>query len=83
MSLDQIKALVSRFADHLSEYKSGAYNETQVRHDFIDPFFEALGWDMNNKQGFSQTFRQVIRGKYEGRSMKYEIGTGRSLKAEV
>jgi len=60
MALDTVQALVSRFSDHLQEYKSTSYNETQVRHDFIDPFFEALGWDMQNRQGFSQTFRQVI-----------------------
>jgi predicted type IV restriction endonuclease len=60
MGIDTIKGLVNRFSDHLEEYKSPSYNETQVRRDFIDPFFEALGWDINNKQGFSQTFRQVI-----------------------
>jgi hypothetical protein len=62
MSSDIIQNLVSRFADHLQEYKSPSYNEAQVRHDFIDSFFEALGWDVFNKQGFSQTFRQVIDG---------------------
>ena len=60
MSLKEISELVGRFKDNLDEYRSPAYNETQVRRDFIDPFFEALGWDVFNKQGFSQTFRQVI-----------------------
>ena len=60
MSVEVIKGLVERFAEHKGEYTSGAYNETLARRDFIDPFFEALGWDVLNKQGFSQTFRQVI-----------------------
>jgi hypothetical protein len=27
---------------------------------FLDPFFTALGWDMDNKAGLSETFKQVI-----------------------
>jgi len=60
MSRDTITALVSRFAEHLEEYRSPSYSEALLRQDFLNPFFEALGWDMQNKQGFSQTFRQVI-----------------------
>ena len=60
MRLEAISELVGRFKDNLDEYRSVAYNETQVRRDFIDPFFEALGWDVFNKQGFSQAWRQVI-----------------------
>lgn len=40
--------LIERFERNLDAYKSGAYNETQVRREFIDPFFEALDWDVNN-----------------------------------
>jgi predicted type IV restriction endonuclease len=29
-------------------YKTGRYNETQLRREFIDPFFTALGWDVDN-----------------------------------
>ena len=35
--------LVERFTDNFANYKSDAYNETQVRREFIDPFFSALG----------------------------------------
>ena len=45
MGHDVIEALVARFSDHLSEYTSGQYNETQLRRDFLDPLFEALGWE--------------------------------------
>ena len=47
----QISALVERFTEQLSSYKKSEYNETLTRKDFIDPFFNALGWDMNNSQG--------------------------------
>lgn len=40
-----IHDLVERFERNYEAYKSGCYNETQVRREFIDPFFEALGCD--------------------------------------
>ena len=52
--------LVDRFERNLSAYKSGAYNETQVRREFIDPFFEALGWDINNSEGNAEAYKDVI-----------------------
>jgi hypothetical protein len=35
-------------------------NETEVRVQFVDPLFEALGWDIHNKQGYSETYKDVI-----------------------
>lgn len=56
----EVKELVERFERNLEEYKSGRYNETQLRREFLDPFFEALGWDVNNKQGHAPAYRDVI-----------------------
>lgn len=55
-----ILELVERFERHLDDYKSGAYNETQVRREFIDPFFEALGWDINNRSGHAEAYKDVV-----------------------
>jgi predicted type IV restriction endonuclease len=52
--------LVERFERNREAYRSGQYNETQVRHEFIDPFFEALGWDVNNRQGYAEAYKDVI-----------------------
>ncbi len=52
--------LVARFEQQLETYKSGAYNETQLRRDFLDPFFKALGWDMDNEAGYAEAYRDVI-----------------------
>ena len=52
--------LVERFERNYDAYKSGSYNETQVRREFIDPFFEALGWDVNNSQGYAEAYKDVI-----------------------
>jgi predicted type IV restriction endonuclease len=45
----KVKELAGRFRYNLDVYKKSTYNETQVRREFIDPFFEALGWDVGNK----------------------------------
>jgi predicted type IV restriction endonuclease len=55
-----ILELVERFERNLDAYKSGSYNETQVRREFIDPFFEALGWDVNNREGNAEAYKDVI-----------------------
>ena len=56
----KISELVERFAEQIESYKRTEYNETLTRKDFIDPFFEALGWDMNNKGGAWEAYREVI-----------------------
>ncbi|MEJ7822496.1 MAG: N-6 DNA methylase [Chitinophagaceae bacterium] len=56
----KVSELVEKFSDQISSYKKSEYNETLTRKDFIDPFFEALGWDMNNKAGAWEAYREVI-----------------------
>jgi len=55
-----IQQLVERFSEQIDSYKSGQYNETLTRRDFIDPFFKALGWDIDNSQGYAEAYREVI-----------------------
>src|ERR1041384_6530238 len=55
-----IKDLVKRFENNRESYRSGKYNETQLRREFLDPFLEALGWDVINKQGYAETYKDVI-----------------------
>ena len=45
------------------------YLEANVRMDFIDPFFEALGWDMRGKARLGKRERQVLveQGETTGR----------------
>jgi type I restriction-modification system DNA methylase subunit/predicted type IV restriction endonuclease len=56
----KIEELVQRFEEQLPSYKKADYNETLTRKDFIDPFFKALGWDMDNSQGNAEAYREVI-----------------------
>ncbi len=52
--------LVERFEGNIEAYKSGQYNETQVRREFIDPFFSELGWDVDNRQGYAEAYKDVV-----------------------
>jgi type I restriction-modification system DNA methylase subunit len=56
----EIHRLVAQFEQNLDSYKSGRYNETQLRQEFLDPFFKALGWDMDNTQGHAEAYKDVI-----------------------
>lgn len=64
MTREQAKAsvenLVERFAEHRKEYHLPEYNEQKARQDFINPFFKALGWDIDNEKGASEAYREVI-----------------------
>jgi hypothetical protein len=66
-----IAELVVNFKDHINEYKKASYNEATLRIDFLNKFFNALGWDVENKQNLSPSFREVItedRVHVEGRT---------------
>jgi len=56
----KITTLVQRFDEQKEYYKNKDYNETQTRRDFIDPFWKALGWDIDNENGYAETYREVI-----------------------
>ncbi|MEO6404777.1 MAG: DNA methyltransferase, partial [Ferruginibacter sp.] len=56
----KLSSLVERFEEQKDFYTQATYNETLTRCDLIDPFFKALGWDMDNEQGYSGSYREVI-----------------------
>jgi predicted type IV restriction endonuclease len=39
-----IAELVETFDRNIEAYRCQEYNEAQLRREFIDPFFEELGW---------------------------------------
>ncbi|HML76635.1 MAG TPA: N-6 DNA methylase, partial [Anaerohalosphaeraceae bacterium] len=55
-----IQDLIERFERNRDDYVAGRYNETQLRREFIDPFFKALGWDVDNEQGYAEAYKDVI-----------------------
>src|SRR6266699_2785204 len=56
----EIRDLTERFERNLDAYRSPQYNETQLRREFLDPFFKALGWDIDNEQGYAEACKDVI-----------------------
>ena len=57
---EKIAGLVELFRANEAAYKYPAYNETQTRREFIDPFFKALGWDVDNERGYAPAYKDVI-----------------------
>jgi type I restriction-modification system DNA methylase subunit len=56
----EVSRLIEKFNQHLESYRSGKYNEAQLRNEFLNPFFKALGWDMDNDQGLAEAYKDVV-----------------------
>lgn len=59
-AVKKIAGLVEKFRQNADAYRSPSYNETQVRREFIDPFFDALGWDVQNRAGYAEQYKDVV-----------------------
>ena len=61
-ALPLITELVEKFASNHAAYTEShsAYNETQLRVDFLDRFLMALGWDVFNDKQAPQHLREVV-----------------------
>ncbi|HKL20940.1 MAG TPA: hypothetical protein VJ904_03995 [Tichowtungia sp.] len=57
---ESILKLCETFDLHKQHYKSSGHNETELRREFLDPFFKALGWDVDNEQGYADAYKDVI-----------------------
>src|SRR3989442_7463603 len=56
----KIRKLTDRIERNKDAYRSPQYNESKLRREFLDPFFKALGWDIDNEQGYAETYKDVI-----------------------
>ena len=56
----QIRALVQKYERDRDFYRSSSFNETELRNQFLDPLFEALGWDIRNVSCRSTNEREVL-----------------------
>jgi adenine-specific DNA-methyltransferase len=48
-AFNAVQKLANDFDSGSSYYQKSTYQEAEVRKDFIDPFFIALGWDVNHE----------------------------------
>lgn len=57
---ETLQTLISKFEKDRNHYLSRGYLEAQVRIDFINPLFNALGWDIENRAQKPPHERDVI-----------------------
>src|SRR2546421_5657780 len=58
-AFDRVKDLVTTFKENEREFLAPSYSEIDVRKDFIDKFWIALGWDVNHDLQKNPYERQV------------------------
>lgn len=56
----EIIELVDKFERNIEAYKNTSYKEEQLKQEFINPLFKALGWDVDNVSGNAPQYRDVI-----------------------
>jgi len=87
---EKLKELIERFKNNIVSYKSGHYNETQVRREFIDPLFKLFDWDVDNEQGYAEAYKDVVHedaikigGKTKAPDYCFRIGGTRKFFVEA
>jgi adenine-specific DNA-methyltransferase len=85
-----IKKLVETFRDNILQYSQANYKEAHVRKEFIDKLFIAFGWDVNNEEGLSERYKEVISedaikisGKTKAPDYAFRIGGQRIFFVEA
>jgi len=85
-----IHQLVAKFEENREAYRSGKYNEARLRQEFLDPFFEALGWDVYNKSGLAPEYAEVavedsldIEGTSKAPDYAFKVGRERKFYVEA
>jgi len=68
-----VRDLIERFERNRAAYMMPTYNETEVRREFLDPLFGAMGWDMDNSAGYAEPYKDVVH--------EYRLRIGKETKA--
>lgn len=56
----ELHDLVERFHVNRDSYMSASYNETELRINFLNPLFRLLGWDVDNRGGAPEAYKDVV-----------------------
>jgi predicted type IV restriction endonuclease len=81
----KILDLLSIFERNAEHYNSVAYKEAMLRQQFVNPFFECFGWDMENKLGHAPDYQDVIHEAsvkigWATKAPDYSFGIGKDRK---
>ncbi|MCX6668826.1 MAG: restriction endonuclease subunit M, partial [Methanothrix sp.] len=87
---ERILELVDRFESDIDKYKSLSYNEEDIKIDFINPLFEALGWDVGNKTNKPPALREVkfedsvdVQGRVKNPDYSFRLDRARKFFVEA
>jgi len=77
-----IHRLVETFGQNLDAYHFSK-NETELRREFLDKFFTALGWDVTNEKGYDEAGKEVVHeysvdisGRQKKADYAFRVGHG-------
>jgi hypothetical protein len=87
---DKVARLCLYFSTNRHVFLAQGVNEARVRQLLIDPFFEALGWDVTNKALTAPQYREVIpedsleiEGQQKAPDYTFRVGTLPKFYAEA
>ncbi len=87
---EEVARLAKLFAANQAAYRAPDYKEAHARSEFIDPLFEALGWDVHNKAGVAPQYREVIpepsldmEGQVKAPDYAFRVGPSRKFFGEA
>jgi hypothetical protein len=79
---DEVAKLCRYFATNQQSFLAPGVKEAHVRQSLIDPFFEALGWDVRNDSMTAPQYREVIpedsldvEGQQKAPDYTFRVGT--------
>ncbi|MBU1319892.1 MAG: Eco57I restriction-modification methylase domain-containing protein [candidate division Zixibacteria bacterium] len=79
---DEVGKLCKYFATNRKSFLVPGVKEAHVRQSLIDPFFEALGWDVRNESMAAPQYREVIpedsldvEGQQKAPDYTFRVGT--------
>jgi type I restriction-modification system DNA methylase subunit len=79
---DEVAKLCQYFATNRQSFLAPGVKEAHVRQSLIDPFFEALGWDVRNNSMAAPQYREVIpedsldvEGQQKAPDYTFRVGT--------
>lgn len=81
-SKDEVAKLCQYFATNRQSFLAPGVKEAHIRQSLIDPFFEALGWDVRNASMTAPQYREVmtedsldVEGHQKAPDYTFRVGT--------
>jgi len=56
----EVVELVAKYERGIEQYRAATFRETELREQFLNVLFRALGWDVTNEQGDHELYKDVV-----------------------